>query len=272
MDWISKLEKKYRRYAIKDLIKYLVIGAVIVFAVAHLDRTGTIYHLLTLDRATILQGQIWRLVTFIFIPETLDALFIIFVLYLFYMFGSSLERLWGSFRLNLYYAIGMLTAIIAAFISKSGMGSALYLNLSIFLAFAYLYPNFKLLIFFIIPVKVKYLALFELLFVAYSIIVHPWYIKIAAILSFSNFFIFFGKDIYHARILPKLRPVIKERRKKKVMAARPKLSKNAVFNYKCRECGRTSKDHPELKFGYCIICGSDYEYCQDHLGNHTHVN
>ena len=141
------------------------------------------------------------------------------------MFGTELEKVWGSFRLNVFYAIGMISAIIAAFIS--GYGSALFLNLSIFLAFAYMYPNFQLLVFFVIPVKVKYLALFQLIMIVYSLIFSPVYIKLAAIISFANFILFFGKEIYNTRILPKTKTFLKKRKKQKMKL---KVLKNIFYD------------------------------------------
>lgn len=268
MDWIAKLERKYGRFCINGLMKYLVIGCAFVFAASLIGVTQSIVELLTLDRALILKGQLWRLISFVFIPETFSPIFIFFELYLIYMFGTAIEKVWGSFRLNVYYAIGMISAIIAAAIS--GYGSALFLNLSIFLAFAYMYPNYQLLIFFVIPVKVKYLALFELIMIVYSLLFSPLYIKLAAIISFANFIVFFGKGIYNMRILPKTKTFLKKRKNKKIKLKI--LKKSYPMIQRCRECNRTSEEYPGLRFGYCIKCGSDHEYCQDHLSNHTHLN
>lgn len=267
MNWIDKLERKYGRYAIKNLVKYLVIGSAFVFALTYLSNSRFLIDLLQLDRSMVLKGQVWRLITFIFVPQTL-GIFIIFVLYLFYVFGNALERFWGSFRFNLYYLIGIIAAIAAAFIS--GRGSAEFLNLSIFLAFAYLYPNYELLLFFILPVKVKYLAWFNIIFILFSVLFMPFSHKVAAVLSFANFFVFFGRDIINERVMPKVNALVKKHKRKKFKVVAP--AKSFGLKHKCRVCGRTSEDYPQLKFGYCLKCGSDYEYCQDHLKDHDHVN
>ncbi len=267
MNWIDRLERKYKRFAIKGLVKYLVIGSAIVFALSLINLSGQFVEKLTLYIPDVLKGQVWRLVTFIFIPPTFHPIFIIFALYLFYMFGKALEDYWGSFRLNLYYAIGMLSAILSAVITKSGHSE--FLNLSVFLAFAYLYPDYKLLVFFIIPVKIKYLAWLDVIFIAYSAAFEPVSVKVAAVLSFLNFFLFFGREIYERWIKPRTRKFIKKRKRSKFKVIIP--NRNFELSHRCRECGRSSKEHPELTFGYCPICGSDYEYCSDHIKNHRHL-
>ncbi|MDQ2084827.1 rhomboid family intramembrane serine protease [Herbivorax sp. ANBcel31] len=267
MNWIDRLERKYGGFAIRGLIKYIVIAAAFIFvAVSLSERLYVIDEMLRLNRDQVLRGQVWRLITFIFIPPSYN-IFVVFALYILYIFGKSLEDMWGSFRFNLYYFIGMLSAIIAAFIT--GSGSVIYLNLSIFIAFAYLNPNFKLLLFFIIPVKVKYLAWFNIFFVIFTVIFGDMPDKVAAVLSFSNFFVFFGRGFFERWILPKTAALLKKRKRKKFKVIAP--PKKFEFVHRCRECGRTSKEFPNLSFGYCKICGSDYEYCEDHINNHKHT-
>jgi membrane associated rhomboid family serine protease len=266
LNWIGKLERKYKRFAIRDLVKYLVIGSAVVFALKLFNLSEQIDGNLTLSVPDVLEGQVWRLITFIFIPPTYNAIFIIFALLLTYMFGKALEDYWGSFRLNLYYAIGMLSAILAAFIT--GYGHAEFLNLSIFLAFAYLNPNFKILVFFILPLKIKYLAWFDIALIVYSVIFSPFSVKVAAVISFMNFFVFFGRDMYDKWVGPRIKKYIRKRKRSKFKVIVP--DRSFEFVHKCRECGRTSKEYNELNFGYCQLCGSDYEYCHEHLKNHKH--
>lgn len=268
MDWVTRLERKYGRYAIKGFIKILVIVSALVFAVTYFNFTSILLEYMKLNRGALLKGQIWRLVTFIFVPESREILFVFLQLYLIYVFGVELERIWGDFRLNLYYLTGMLFTIAAAMIT--GSGTALYLNLSIFLAFAFIYPDHKILLFFIIPVKVKYLAIFEVVLIFISIIMSPLGYGVAAILSLGNFMVFFGKEFYSDVLVPRVNRLRKKYLKPKPKAEKIKISTKAKFINRCRECGRTSETNPELKFGYCIMCGSDFQYCQDHLSNHKH--
>ncbi|MEN8907440.1 MAG: rhomboid family intramembrane serine protease [Clostridiales bacterium] len=213
MDWISILEKKYKNYVLKDLVKIIVIITIFVFFTNSLDKSNSIIPKMLLVPEYVLNGQVWRLITFIFIPESSNPLFVILSLYLFYIFGKSLEQLWGNFRFNLYYFIGIFSAIIAGFITKSG--EPVFLNLSVFLAFAYLYPHYKLMVFFIIPVKIKYVAWFYLFFVTYSVIFSKFSLKIAAVLSFSNFIVFFGKKILDSKIIPLIKAFHKKQKRRK---------------------------------------------------------
>ncbi|HEY9062055.1 MAG TPA: hypothetical protein VIO64_16345 [Pseudobacteroides sp.] len=266
MNWIDKLERKYKRFSIPGLVRYIVIVTAILFAVNEFSRSNSVFGLLALDASRVLSGEVWRLISFIFVPPGLGIIAVIFMLYIFYMFGTSMEKYWGSFRLTLYYFIGMVSAIIAAFIT--GYGTSEFIILSIFLAFAYINPDFKLLLFFIIPVKVKYLAWFELLYVLYTIMFGYLYVKIAAILSFTSFIMFFGSDMYQRWVGPKVKKLIKQQKRRKFKVIVPE--RNFKIVHRCRVCGRTSEDYPQLKFGYCRTCGSDYEYCSDHLGKHKH--
>ncbi|KNY27298.1 rhomboid family intramembrane serine protease [Pseudobacteroides cellulosolvens] len=265
MNWIDKLERKYKRFSIPGLVRYIVIATAILFAL-NVFSQGRVYDLLRLDVSKVFGGQVWRLLSFIFVPPALGVIAIIFMLYIFYIFGTALERHWGSFKLTLYYLIGMISAIVAAFIT--GDGTSEFIMLSVFLAFAYINPDFKLLLFFIIPIKIKYIAWFEILYVMYSVVFSPIYVKIAAILSFANFLVFFGRDMYLNWVEPRVKKLIKKQKRKKFKVIVPE--KNFKIIHICRVCGRTSEDYPQLKFGYCRTCGSDYEYCSDHLNNHKH--
>ena len=142
----------------------------------------------------IMEGEVWRLITYIFLPPTLSLIWIIFVLMFYYMIGTGLESTWGSFKYNIYYLIGMVGTTVAAFISGYGT-DAMYLNLSLLLAFAYLYPNHEILLFMILPVKIKYLAYIDLVFLVFSFVSGDLSVKLAIVASLVNFLIFFGKDL-----------------------------------------------------------------------------
>ncbi|HEY8422856.1 MAG TPA: rhomboid family intramembrane serine protease [Thermoclostridium sp.] len=193
MRFLDRLERKLGRYAISGLMIYITIGNVAVFILDYLMPSLNITSKLALVPYYVFKGQIWRLVTYIFIPPESSIIFIFFVLYFYYIIGSSLENLWGSFRLNIYYLIGMVGTTIAALLT--GYSDATHLNLSLFLAFAYLFPDYEILLFFIIPVKIKYLAWLNWAFIAFSVIFGPVGEKLAAIVSVLNFLLFFGPDV-----------------------------------------------------------------------------
>ena len=195
MNWLNKLERKYSHLAIKNLMYYIVFLNAIIYILILMDNTGSVIPLLTLNPELILQGEVWRLVSYIFIPPGASPIFIFFILYFYYMVGTGLEQEWGTFKFNLYYLIGMLGTTVATFITGGGV-TAIYLNLSLFLAFAYIYPNFEVLLFLLLPVKVKYLAWLNWFFIGFTVVSGTLPAKVAALVSIANFLLFFGKDIY----------------------------------------------------------------------------
>ncbi len=216
MNILNKLERKFGRFYISNLMLYIVIGTGILFAFQYLFPTLPIYEYLSFDRAAILHGQIWRLISFIFIPESSNPIGMLFWLYLYWLFGTDLESYWGGFRFNVYYFTGVLLAIIAGFIT--GYATNQYLNLSLFLAIAILDPNRQLLLFFFIPVKMKWLAWVYLVMILYYFIPlyavsfaisghlpfgyfirmlnSYWDVRISIILSLLNIALFFGGDFF----------------------------------------------------------------------------
>ena len=189
------LERKLRRYAISDLMKYIVIGQGIVFALLYIWPTlgYQLYSLITLTRTGLMRGQIWRLVTFVFVPPSSSPIFILFALYFYYMIGVGLENQWGKVKFNLYYGVGMLGSIIAALIT--GYGNNMFLNLSLFFAYAALYPDEQVLLFMILPIKMKYLALVDAALYLYYFIVGTASTRITIVLCLLNVALFLGGDI-----------------------------------------------------------------------------
>ena len=189
------LERKLRRYAISDLIKYVVIGQGILYALMLVMPTlgYRLYNLMTLTRRGLFAGQIWRLVTFIFVPPSTSPVFILFSLYFYYMIGMSLENRWGKVKFNLYYLIGMLAAVIACLIT--GYAGNTFLNLSLFFAFAAMFPDEEVLLFMILPVKMKYLAVLDAALYTYQFIVGSASTRVTIMLCLLNVFLFLGGDL-----------------------------------------------------------------------------
>lgn len=195
---MNTLERKYGRYAIDNLMKIIVVGMGLVYAVDLISApmnqgVGTLSQFFAFSRPLILRGQIWRLITFIFVPPASSPLFILITLYFYWLIGQYLEQYWGAFRFNVYYLCGMLGAIIAGFIT--GYSTNYYLNLSLFLAFATFQPDLEVLLFFILPVKIKWLALVALASLTYMLFTSPWSGKLALVMSLINLIIFFGPDL-----------------------------------------------------------------------------
>ena len=193
MRWIDRLEHKFRRLGIDNLMMYVTVTMLAVF-LSGLLLGLPVNQWLTLDRAAVLRGEVWRLVTFIFMPPTDSPLWLLLSLYFFYFIGSSLENEWGSTRFTIYYIFGVAGAIIAAMIV--GYGHNMYLNMSLFLAFAQLFPDHQIMLFFVIPVKVKYLAYVDWAMLALLFLLGGWSVKASVLASVANFFLFFGKDFF----------------------------------------------------------------------------
>lgn len=148
--------------------------------------------LLAFDRSAILRGQIWRIVTFVFIPPNSSPFFIFLSLYFYWLIGSSLENQWGAFRFNVFYLCGVIGTMLFGFIT--GYATNYYLNLSLFFAFALIFPDFQLMLFFILPVKVKYLALLDAIGFFWMLLTAGWPQKIALLVAIGNILLFFWKD------------------------------------------------------------------------------
>lgn len=271
MSILDKLERKLHKFAIKNLMFYIIAFNMAVFLVDLLVPSAT--QLLYLDPALVMKGEVWRLITYLFIPPMLgpsSIIWIIFVLSLYYSIGIGLEQEMGSFRFNVYYFAGMLGTTVASFIAShffgGGIATPTYLNLSLFFAFARIYPDYEIMIFFILPVKVKYLALINWIFLGINMLMPgiPLLYKVAIVVSILNYFLFFGKDIV---LNSKTRGGSVYRRTKYKMSLSPK--KDSF--HKCTVCGITEKNNPQMEFRYCLSCEGAYEYCMDHLKNHEHV-
>lgn len=275
--WFYKLERKYGRYAIHNLMYYIIIMYAVGFVIS-IFMPQIYYQYLSLNVDMILKGQVWRLVTFIIAPPDTSPIFILFALYLYYMIGNFLENVWGAFKFNVYFFFGVLLHIIAAFVVYFTWDSIVlldtfYLNLSLFLAFACTNPNMEFLLFFILPVKVKWLGLLDgLLFLAtiFNGLIMPLITgtpiyagAVAALISLLNFLIFFVVTRDRRRISPK------EIRRKMVYNAKIKEATKGS-RHKCCICGQT-EENPELTFRYCSKCEGNYEYCSEHLYTHQHI-
>ena len=190
--FLDKLDRKFGRYALKNLMTIIVIGTAIVWLLNMLvfSRTGVnITAWLYFNKAAILQGEVWRIVTFVFVPETYNPLTLILSLYFYWLIGNALENTWGSFKFDLFYLVGVIGAIVSGFITGYATGD--YLHLSLFLAFALLYPDYQLLLFYFLPIKVKWLALIDLVGLVLLFIFTVWAERIALLVALFNVVLFF---------------------------------------------------------------------------------
>lgn len=282
MNFLNKMERKFGRYAIHNLTKYMIgcyaIGYILLYAGNLFGFSITEY--LTLSPYHILHGQIWRIVSWLLIPPpTSNLVFVLIMLLFYYSLGETLERTWGAFRYNVYILGGVLFTVIGAFLLYFMMGanpflsmaysmafSTYYINLSIFLAFAANYPDMQVLFMMIIPMKMKWLAVLDIAYLLYDMVKGGWGIRTVILASLLNFIIYFLSTRNYQRISPKEI----HRKQQFQRAVHPKMAPG-VTKHKCAVCGRTEKDGDDLEFRFCSKCNGNYEYCQDHLFTHKHI-
>ena len=284
MKFIDKLERKYGKFGIPNLTIYMIICYVIGYALMIVN--PGILNWLSLEPAYILRGQVWRLVTWVLYPPSTSGVlwFAIAVLFFYYPIGTSLERTIGTFKYTLYILSGVIFTILGAFILYFLLGgnvlvgnvfSTYYISLSTFLAYAMCYPDMQVLLMFIIPVKMKWMAIFYVVIVVYEMIQYimagAWYLVIPIVASLLNFIIFYFGTKDFSRYNPKEIHRRNEFRRAMEPQGRMKSGSGSVTKHKCAICGRTELDDPNLEFRFCSRCNGNYEYCQDHLFTHTHV-
>lgn len=194
MNFLNRLERRMGRHYIQNLMKYLCLAMLGVFILDYLPLARSASDFLSFNRTLILRGEIWRLITFIFLPPSGSIVWIIFNLYFYFFLGTSLENHWGSARFNLFYALGIVGGIISGFIT--GVTTNFYLNTSLVLAFAVLYPEMEFMLFFVLPVKAKWMGMFWGAYLIYQLITVPWSMKLALVFSMLPFVMFFGNQAW----------------------------------------------------------------------------
>lgn len=252
MQWIDTLERRFGHLAIPHLIRVVVFFNAFVWILLQVN--PEFVQALTLDTNLVRQGQVWRLVSYIFIPPQTSFLWIAFALMFFWMLGEGLEQAWGAFRLNLFYLIGMIGTTIAALLTPGGTTN-IYLNLSVLFAFATIYPNYEILLFLILPLKIKWLAWVSFGFLLLTFWSGSITLQAAIGASFVNYILFFGRDLWQLA-----------RHRKQVTTRRRKFEEAAAMGdeplHRCIVCQRTEETDPDLEFR---VSADDQEYCVDHL-------
>ena len=282
MNWIDKLERKYGRFGIQNLTMYVIVCYVVGYVLVYIN--PSLLSMMSLEPVLILHGQIWRIITWVIYPPSTTSFlwFIMAIVFFYYPIGTSLERTWGKFRYTLYIFSGILFSVIGAFIlyfitGAYGIGSLFntyYISLSVFLAYALSYPDMNIYLWFVIPIKMKWMAVVYGAFIIYDTGTYvrsgQWYMAVPIVASLLNFALFFFSTRNMHRYNPK---EVKRRKefKKAVASSRVNPATGGITKHKCAICGRTEKDDPNLEFRFCSKCNGNYEYCQDHLFTHQHV-
>ncbi len=271
---------RHHNKGIPNLMLYIVLATAGVYVLTMIDPSGMLYSLLRFDRTAILQGQVWRLLTYIILPEGGNILVTAISLFFYYYIGKTMEQSWGTFRFNLFYFSGVLIMDIAALLLgvNASIGS---LNLSLLLSFATMFPENRVLLFYIIPIKMKYLAWFYFAVLIYNCFVFPIIYALFMFSALLNYFLFFGSDIL--RVLPDfLRPKYGGKpfgnfaRNQKpnpnwAKQHQTKAKAQPTYRHKCTVCGKTDVSHPDMDFRYCSRCNGYYCYCMDHINDHAHI-
>ena len=287
---MSELRRRFERFCFKNrdkgipnLMLYISLGAGLVYLFTMATQNSVLYYYLMFDRELILQGQVWRLISYPLTYNAGNLLLTAVSLLCYYSLGRAMENIWGTFRFNLFYLSGILMMDIYCMIF-GGYADVYYLNLSLFLSYATMFPNAQFLLFFIIPVKAWIFALLDLVLVLIGLLTDSFPYNLFSVISIANYFLFFGKDVLNvipmswranASRLFKKRP---KQQKAKVVPfpnagsyEATTASVKAPYTHRCTVCGRTDVSNPELEFRYCSRCQGYHCYCIDHINNHTHM-
>lgn len=282
---LKKLIRNFERFCIqhknkgiRNLMLYIAIGSAIVYGLGLIDPSRMLYNLLCFDRGKILQGQVWRLVTFLLAPYPssgmLSGLMVFLVLFFYYRIGQMLEQSMGTLKFNLFYFCGVLLIDIAGLIFGWPVTSD-SLHMSLVLAFATLYSEARVLLFYIIPIKFKYLAW---VYLVMTVVECVTYRTVLPLIPLLNYLLFFWSD-FHSLLPVNWR--VRQRRKAE-SRSRQKPSPNWAagyqsksgqkpYHHKCTVCGRTDTEYPDLEFRYCSRCSGYHCYCMEHINDHTHI-
>ena len=271
-----------RNKGIPNLMLYISLGTAVVYLMSNIFGNTYLYGLLYFDRNLILHGQIWRLFTYPLTYYNSNLLLTAIALLCYYSLGRAMENIWGTLRFNLFYLTGVVMMDVYCLIF-GGYASVSYLNMSLFLSYATLYPDAHFLLFFIIPIKAWIFALFDLALVLIGLVSNPFPYNLFSVISLANYFLFFGKDVLNVV------PVSWRANARRLFRKKPKGQKGrtidfnagsyeashatpkAPYTHRCTVCGRTDVSNPELEFRYCSKCKGYYCYCQDHINNHSHI-
>ena len=279
-DGVQRFCAAHPRFGIPNLMRVIVIGNVAVYVLMLLTQANDANALsfLTFNLNALLHGEVWRLVTFVFVPAYSSPFALLISLYFYYWIGSTLERQWGTAKFNLYYISGALLTVLGVvlaslitgnpYLTAAGTG---YVNLSMFFAFAFLFPDTTVLLFFILPVRMKWLAYLDGALFAFDIIkaigAHNWAGVVLPIVALLNFAVFIWPEVHYLAARTKRQYSPKTVQYKQAVKQQ---EKEKGYHHKCAVCGRTDTDYPDLQFRYCSKCAGYHCFCQDHIFNHVH--
>ena len=265
---LDQFERRFGRFGLPHVTLYVIIGQVFVCLSYILGLLDLQQFVLVPD--LVLKGEVWRLLTFIFFPPPVNfnSMFSLALLpfgwWIFYLMGTALEHHWGAFRYNIFLLAGLVLAVAAAFINPEYAVTNYYFFGSVFLAFAWLNPDFELSLFFILPLKIKWLALFTCGLYLFKVVTGPTPDRWQIVASVATMLLFFGREIVNL--------VRYRQRTMAVQARRVEHERSGTEpRHVCRICSKTDLTNPEMDFRYCSKCAGDECYCPEHIAHHEHV-
>lgn len=263
---------RHPRFGLRNLMIYLIVGNLLVYLFSRMDRTGMLEWYLCFLPGRVLKGEVWRIVTFVFVPGTGSILSLALELYFYYLIGSILERAWGEGKFTAYYLSGMLLSIVYSILASLIIGADIpvtgsYISLSMFFVYATLWPDNRVLLFFIIPIKVKWLAWFEAAVFVLNMLTGMTLLPLIGIL---NYFLFCGDTLLESLSFLKARVSGSRARYQRKVRQAEKSASGIHYLHKCAVCGRTDTENPELEFRFCSQCVGYHCFCSDHIRSHVH--
>lgn len=281
-DRIDRWCAAHPRFGIPNLMLYVVGGTVAVYLLTMFSSSAAT-SFLWLNTERVLHGELWRIITFVFVPTQSNPILLLISLYFYYFIGNTLEQNWGTGRFTFYYLSGVALTVLTALIGSLALGGGTvlagttYVNLSMFFAFAMLYPEMRVLLFYIIPVKVKWLAYIDAVLFALgsvtSLLAGGVIEALMPIVALLNFFVYFAPHFQRRVERERYRhsPQAQQYRRNAQQAQRQAQQQaRQGYHHKCCVCGRTDAEHPELQFRYCSRCAGYHCYCSDHIFSHVH--
>ena len=270
---------RHQRKGIPNLMLYISLSMLAVYILSMMDDSGQMLRFLMFDRARILNGEVWRLLTFVIVPSGYSPLTLLLSCYLYYFIGKTMESSWGTFRFNLYYFTGVLFTDAAALL-LGYPADITQLHLSMMLAYATLFPEGQIYLMYIIPIRLKVLAWIYFGMILLGLLTMPFSYTVFTLIALLNYFLFFGMDI--VKVLPSF---LQPRRKANTGAYAPNMQTRSKrrtepvggkvvqfpYRHKCTVCGRTDQSDPQLEFRYCSKCQGYHCYCIDHINDHAHI-
>ena len=256
---LAKLERRLGRFAIPNVTAIIVAGMAVMFCFLYVR--PELRETLVLDTDRVRAGEVWRLVTYLFIPRATSLFWIFFSLSFTWMVGSTLENEWGEFKFNVFYLIGMLGTTVAAVITGAGVGNY-YLNMSLLFAFATLWPDYEISMF-VVSVPVKWLALFFAANMGYDAVTSDWATRAAVLASLANYFLFFG-----AQIVAQFRSRNLAVRQAARRGSHSAEEKKATAGRQCAICGKREDDGADIRVCTCEKCQPARTLCLEHARNH----